>query len=75
MGKLYLYSAQLYDTPLGKARKISVVIQSIELDRVRAMKWNAERVIVFNLLSSNTHKNLIIPHKYESAYFLTRLLE
>ena len=36
-----------YDAPSGKFGKIFVGIMSIELDRFRAKKWNAERVTVF----------------------------
>ena len=38
---------QCYDTPSGKVRKRFVGIFSVELDGVRARKWNSERVIVF----------------------------
>ena len=38
---------QRYDTPSGKVGKRLVGILSVELDRVRARKWNTERVIVF----------------------------
>ena len=38
---------QIYDVPSGKVGKIFVGILSVELDRVRARKWNAERVIFF----------------------------
>ena len=43
-------------------------ILSVELDGVRARKWNAERLIVFNPLSSNANKVLTIPRKFESAF-------
>ena len=36
-----------YNTHSRKVVKIFVEILSVELDRVRASKWNAERVIVF----------------------------
>ena len=38
---------QCYDAPSGKVGKRFVGILYIELDGVRARKWNAERVIVF----------------------------
>ena len=44
-------------------------ILSVELDGVRARKWNADRVIFFNLLASNAHKALAIPHKFESTFY------
>ena len=59
---------QRYDAPSGKFGKRFVVILSVELDRVCARKWNAERVIVFNPLSSNATKALKIPIKFESAF-------
>ena len=45
--KLFCTSNQRYDAPSGKVGNIFVGILSVELDRVRARKWNAERVIVF----------------------------
>ena len=44
-------------------------ILSIELDGLRARKWNSERVIFFNTLSSNAHKALTILRRFESAFF------
>ena len=38
---------QRYDAPSGKVGKIFAGSLSVELDRVHARKWNAERVIVF----------------------------
>ena len=38
---------QRYDAPCGKVGKRFVGILSVELGRVRARKWNAERLIVF----------------------------
>ena len=45
--KTCLYSNQCYDAPSGKFGKIFVGILYVELDRVRARKWNVERVVVF----------------------------
>ena len=45
--KLFCMPTQCYDAPSGKVGKIFVGILSVELDGVRARKWNAERVIVF----------------------------
>ena len=67
--KLIFMTNQRYDAPCGKVGKRFVVILSVELDRVRDRRWNAERAIVFNPLSYNSHKALIILHKFESAYF------
>ena len=60
---------QRYNAPSGKAGKIFVGILFVELDRVCARKWNAEKVIFFNPLSYNTHKALIIPYKLAITYF------
>ena len=60
---------QCYDAPSGKVRKIFVGILYVELDRVRDRKWNAERVIIFNPLSSNAHKAFTITRKFESSFF------
>ena len=62
--KLVCMTTRHYDAPSGKVRKRFVGILSVELDRVRARKWNTERVIVFNPLSSSTHKVLNIPRKF-----------
>ena len=59
---------QRYDAPSGKVGKRFVGILSVELDGVRARKWNAERVIIFSPLSSNAPKALKIPRKSESAF-------
>ena len=67
--KLVCMLTQLYDAPSGKIRKRFVVILSVELDGDRARKCNAERVIFFNLLSSNAHEALKILFKFESAFF------
>ena len=67
-----------YDAPSGKFRKRFVGILFVELDRFRDKKWKTERVIVFNPLSSKTHKVLIIPRKFESAFcfdFTFRIVE
>ena len=45
--KLVCLPAQCYDAPSGKVGKIFVGILSVELDGVRARKWNAERVVFF----------------------------
>ena len=45
--KLVCIPTQRYDPPSGKVGKIFVGILSVELDGIRARKWNAERVIVF----------------------------
>ena len=45
--KIICIPMQRYDAPSGKVGKIFVGILSIELDGVRARKWNAERVINF----------------------------
>ena len=45
--KLVCMPTQRYDAPSGKVGKIFVGILSVELDRVSAMKWNTDRVIVF----------------------------
>ena len=45
--KLVCMPTQRYDAPSGKFGKIFVGFLSVELDRVSARKWNAERVIVF----------------------------
>ena len=66
--KLVCMLTQLYDAPSGKAGKILVGILSLELDGVCARKYNTKRVIIFNLLSSNAHKALTIPHKFVSAF-------
>ena len=75
MERLVFMLTQLYDAPSGKVGNRYVVILSVELDGVRARKWNSERVIFFNLLSSNAHKALTIPRKFESAFFSTQFLE
>ena len=66
-GKIVCMPTQRYNASSGKVRKIFVGILSVELDGFRARKWNAERVIVFNL-TSNAHKALTSPRKFESAY-------
>ena len=38
---------QRYDAPSGKVGKRFVGILSVELDRIRARKWNDDRVIFF----------------------------
>ena len=48
--KLACMLTQHYDIPSGKFGKIFVGVLSIELDRVCARKWNAERMIVFNFV-------------------------
>ena len=68
VGKLVCLPTQHYDAYYGKVGKRFVGILSVELDGVRARKWNAERVIFFNPLSSNAHEALTIPRKYESAF-------
>ena len=45
--KLICMSTQRYDAPSGEVGKRFVVIMYVELYGVRARKWNAERVIVF----------------------------
>ena len=45
--KLVCMTTQRYDAPSGKVGKRFVVILSVELDGIRARKWNAERVIIF----------------------------
>ena len=45
--KLVCLPTQRYDAPSGKVGKRFVGIVSVELDGVRARKWNTERVIVF----------------------------
>ena len=45
--KLVFMPIQHYGAPSGKVGKIFVVILSVELDCVRARKWNAEGVILF----------------------------
>ena len=45
--KLVCFLTQRYDAPSGKVRKKFVGILYVELDRVRARKWNTKRVIVF----------------------------
>ena len=45
--KLIYMPTQRYDAPSGKFGKIFVGILSVELDGVRARKWNTERVIIF----------------------------
>ena len=62
--KLFCMSTQHYDTHSRKVGKIFVGILCVELDEVHARKWNAERVIVFNMLSSNAHKALTILSKF-----------
>ena len=47
MEKLVFMSTQRYYAPFRKVGKRFVGILSVELDRVCARKWNAERVIVF----------------------------
>ena len=66
--KLVCMPTQRCDATSGKVGKRFVGILSVELDRVRARKWNAERVIIFNLLSSNVQKSLLIPRKFESTF-------
>ena len=48
--KIVFILTQCYDTPSGKVRKIFLGILSVELDGVRARKWNAERVIIFQFV-------------------------
>ena len=38
---------QFYEVTFGKVRRIFFGILSVELDGVRARKWNSDRVIVF----------------------------
>ena len=45
--KLVCMPNQRFDAPSGNVGKIFVGILSAELDGVRARKWNAEGVIVF----------------------------
>ena len=45
--KLVFMPTQRYDAPSGKFGKIFFGILYVELDGVRARKWNAEMVIVF----------------------------
>ena len=45
--KLVCMPTQRYDAPSRKVGKIFVGILSVELDGVRARKWNDDRVIVF----------------------------
>ena len=45
--KLVCMPTQHCNSPSGKVRKRFVGIRSIELDRICARTWNAERVIVF----------------------------
>ena len=44
---------QHYEAPSGKSGKRFVGILYVELDGIHDRKWNVERVIVFNLLSSS----------------------
>ena len=67
--KLGCMTTQRYDASYGKVRKRFVGILSIELNGVCARKWNDERVIFFNPLSSNAPKALKNPRKFESAFF------
>ena len=46
-GKRVCMKTQRYDAPSRKVRKRFFGILSIELDEVRARKWNSERVITF----------------------------
>ena len=48
MEKLVCLLTQRYDAPSGKVGKRFVGILSVEVDRIHARKWNAERVIVFH---------------------------
>ena len=48
--KLVCMLTQSYDVPSGKIGKRFVGILSIELDGVRARKWNTERMIIFQSL-------------------------
>ena len=66
--KIIFMPNQCYDAPSSKVGKRFVGILSIEIDGVCARKWYANRVIFFNPLSSNMHKVLIIPRKFESAF-------
>ena len=72
MEKLVYMPTQRYDAPSGKFRNIFVEILSVELDGVHARKWNADRVIIFNMLSSNAQKAKIFTRKFESAYCFDR---
>ena len=45
--KIVCMPTQRYDAPSRKVGKIFVVILSVELDGVRARRWDTERVIVF----------------------------
>ena len=45
--KIVCMPTQCYDAPSGNFGKRFVGILSIELDGVRATKWNDERVIIF----------------------------
>ena len=46
-GKIIFMTTQRYDAPSSKVGKRFVGILSVELDRVRARKWNADWVIFF----------------------------
>ena len=50
MGKLVCLPNQRYDAQSGKFGKIFVATISVEIDRIKAWKWNYEQVIVFQLV-------------------------
>ena len=45
--KLVFFPTQLYNAPSGKVDKRFVANISVEIDGIRAWKWNSNRVIVF----------------------------
>ena len=47
--KINFMLTQRYDAPSRKVGKTFVEIVSVEVDMVRAGKWNAERMIVFSI--------------------------
>ena len=66
---------QRYDAPYGKAGKRFVGILSVELDGVRARKWNAERVIVFQSVILQRAQGVNNSTQIRKRIFLTRLVE
>ena len=74
--KLVCMPTQRYDAPSGKVGKKLMGILSVELDRVRARKWNAERVTVFQsvILQRAQGVNNSMPNS-KAHIVSTRLLE
>ena len=66
--KLVCMPTQQYEKLSRKSGKIFVGILFVELDGIRARKWNAERVIFLNQLPFNVHKMLTIPRKFKSSF-------